>query len=84
MGNVKDGLYQIRIADDGTVIDETLAEHIFEPFARGDKARNTRGGNGLGLSISYKIVQMHGGKLQLDRECEDGYVKAFLIILKKN
>lgn len=80
----KDNIYQIRIADDGVPIDETLAEHIFEPFSRGDRARNTRGGNGLGLSISYKIVQMHGGKLQLDRECGDGYVKAFLISLKKS
>ena len=80
----KDNIYQIRIADDGASIDETLAEHIFEPFSRGDSARNTSGGSGLGLSISSKIVQMHGGKLQLERKCEDGYVKAFLISLKRN
>lgn len=80
----KYNIYQIRIADSGASIDETLAEHIFEPFSRGDRSRNTMGGNGLGLSISYKIVQMHGGKLKLDRECEDGYAKAFVISLKKN
>ena len=80
----KDKIYQIRIADNGASIDETLAEHIFEPFSRGDRARNSSGGSGLGLSISSKIVQMHGGKLQLDRNCEDGYVKAFLISLKRN
>ena len=80
----KDKLYQIRIADNGAYIDEALAEHIFEPFSRGDSARNTRGGSGLGLSISSKIVRMHGGQLQLDRKCEDGDVKAFVISLKKN
>ena len=80
----KDKIYQIRIADNGASIDEALAEHIFEPFSRGDRARNSSGGSGLGLSISSKIVQMHGGKLQLDRSCEDGYVKAFLISLKRN
>lgn len=84
MGTAKDNIYQIRIADDGAAIDETLAEHIFEPFSRGDSARNTGGGSGLGLSISAKIVQMHDGILQLDRECDDGYIKAFLISLKKN
>ncbi|MDE6748458.1 MAG: HAMP domain-containing histidine kinase [Lachnospiraceae bacterium] len=80
----KDNIYQIRIADDGASIDETLAEHIFEPFSRGDSSRNSSGGSGLGLSISSKIVQMHGGKLLLERKCEDGYVKAFLISLKRN
>ncbi|MCM1388639.1 MAG: HAMP domain-containing histidine kinase, partial [Bacillus sp. (in: Bacteria)] len=32
--------YQIRIADSGIEIDDELAEHIFEPFSRGDKARS--------------------------------------------
>lgn len=78
---VSDYTYRIRIADDGIPIDEKLAEHIFEPFARGDRARNTRGGSGLGLSISYKIVQMHGGVLKLNTKCEDGCVKEFIIDL---
>lgn len=80
-GVVNDYIYRICIADDGMPIDEKLAEHIFEPFARGDRARNTRGGSGLGLSISSKIIQMHGGVLWLHTKCEDGYVKAFIIDL---
>ena len=73
--------YQIRIADNGVMIDEELAEHIFEPFSRGDKARSTRGGSGLGLSISAKIIHMHGGDIQLDCQCKDGYTKAFQVTL---
>lgn len=73
--------YRIRIADDGEPIEDSLAEHIFEPFTRGDQARSSRGGNGLGLSISSKIIQMHGGELKLERQCADGYVKAFVISL---
>lgn len=84
MYDMNDYAYRIRIADDGIPIDEALAEHIFEPFSRGDRARNTRGGSGLGLSISHKIVQMHGGVLKLDTKCEDGYTKAFVIDLKKH
>ena len=57
--------YRICIADTGRNIEPELAEHIFEPFSRGDKARSTRGGSGLGLSIARKIVEMHGGKIWL-------------------
>ncbi len=73
--------FQIRIADNGIPIEDELAEHIFEPFTRGDKTRSTGGGSGLGLSISAKIIQMHGGELCLERECRDGMEKAFVITL---
>lgn len=75
------GQMQICIADNGTPIEDELAACIFEPFSRGDAARRTGGGNGLGLSISAKIVQMHGGTLTLDRHSRDGYVKTFVISL---
>lgn len=71
----------ITVADDGMQIDGELAEHIFEPFSRGDKARSTGGGSGLGLSIASKIVEMHGGELKLDRNYGHGYTKAFHITL---
>ncbi len=75
---------QIRIADNGMPISDELAEHIFEPFSRGDEARSTKGGSGLGLSIAAKIVQMHGGRLTLERNGKDGYVKTFVITLPGN
>ncbi|MCM1174594.1 MAG: HAMP domain-containing histidine kinase [Blautia sp.] len=76
-----DEAYRIRIADNGTPIEDGLAAHIFEPFSRGDKTRSTSGGSGLGLSIASKIVQMHGGELRLERQCADGMAKAFVITL---
>lgn len=71
----------ITVADDGEQIDPVFAEHIFEPFARGDKARTTKGGTGLGLGIAFQIVKMHGGRLELDCHCGEGYTKAFKIRL---
>ena len=71
----------ITVADDGMEIDEEFANHIFEPFSRADKARSTRGGSGLGLSIAAKIVEMHGGELKLDCHYGSGYTKAFQIVL---
>lgn len=71
----------ITVAEDGEQIDPEFAEHIFEPFARGDKARTTKGGTGLGLGIAAQIVKMHGGRLELDCHCKEEYTKAFRIRL---
>lgn len=72
---------RIYIGDNGEKIEDALAEHIFEPFYRGDPARSTQGGTGLGLGIAAKIVEMHGGRLRLERECMDGCTKAFVLEL---
>jgi len=72
---------QIRVADDGEQISDELADDIFTPFSRGDQARSTKGGNGLGLSIAYKIIELHKGTLVLDRNPRDGFTKAFVINL---
>lgn len=73
--------YELTVADEGEPIDSEFAAHIFEPFARGDKARSSKGGSGLGLGISRKIVEMHGGKLLLIQSFGEGYTKAFQIRL---
>lgn len=73
--------YTITVADDGIEIDDELAEHIFDPFTRGDKARSTAGGSGLGLSITAQIVKMHGGEVRLNRDYTREYTKAFQIAL---
>lgn len=73
--------YELTVADDGEPIDPVFAAHIFEPFTRGDRARSSKGGSGLGLGISKKIVEMHGGRLILNRSFGEGYTKAFQIRL---
>lgn len=73
--------YELTVADDGEPIDPVFAVHIFEPFTRGDRARSSKGGSGLGLGISKKIVEMHGGRLILNRSFGEGYTKAFQIRL---
>lgn len=72
---------EILLGDTGKQIDSYVAEHIFEPFVMGDASRSTKGGSGLGLSISSKIVKMHGGILYLDRNSTEEYTKAFVIVL---
>ena len=73
--------YELTVADEGEPVDPEFAAHIFEPFARGDKARSSKGGSGLGLGIAQRIVEMHGGKLVLNQNFGEGYTKAFQIRL---
>lgn len=74
---------ELIVADDGPEIEPEFAEHIFEPFTRADKARTTQGGSGLGLSITAKIVEMHGGELKLDCRFGEGYTKGFRVLLNR-
>ncbi len=54
----------ISFADNGRGIAEKDIPHIFDGFYRGDPSRNSKvEGNGLGLSISRRIVNDHGGKI---------------------
>src|SRR5262245_57576544 len=52
----------IRVTDDGPGIPERDIPSLFEPFFRVDRSRSKKtGGYGLGLSISKRIVEVHGG-----------------------
>jgi len=62
---VDQALY-IRIKDDGIGIESHLESIIFDPLVRGDHARSSDGGMGIGLSIVKKVIEHHGGKIGLE------------------
>jgi two-component system sensor histidine kinase PilS (NtrC family) len=58
---------EIRVVDTGVGISAELREQIFEPFF------TTRAeGSGLGLAMVHRIVDSHGGSLQLESEIDRG------------
>lgn len=70
---------KIIIADNGNYISEDIKNKIFEPFVCGDKARQiNKHNNGLGLSITKKIIEQHKGTLKLEQPYNN-YTKAFII-----
>lgn len=74
---------QVIIADNGIEIDNTIKDKIFEPFVRGEESRSDCQHSGLGLSITRKIMEKHGGTIEL-KEPYQNYTKAFLLNLKKH
>ncbi len=71
---------EIRVADNGNGIPDSVKEKIFEPFFT---TKPSGLGTGLGLSMSYDIVTKgHGGKL--DVESEAGKGTTFTISLPKS
>ena len=73
---------QIIIKDNGKMITPLIADHIFEPFVVADASRDSKGGSGLGLSIAKKIVEMHGGTIELIQDFER-QEKSFVITIRK-
>ena len=59
------------VNDYGPGIPESELETVFEPFKQGDAARGSEG-SGLGLAIIKRIVDMHGGRVQLLNRPEGG------------
>jgi signal transduction histidine kinase len=56
----------VAIADSGIGIKAAELEHIFDTFAQGDHAQRGShrfGGLGLGLAISRKLMELHGGRI---------------------
>jgi len=60
------GEARLEVADDGVGIPAELRARVFEAFVRGDAARKSDGGSGLGLTIAKHIAEKHGGNLMLD------------------
>ena len=57
----------VSVGDTGPGIAPDDAQRIFEPFYQGQQAwRSSKGGSGLGLSISKQFVGLHGGEMWLE------------------
>ncbi|WP_457350391.1 ATP-binding protein [Roseateles sp. P5_D6] len=61
----EDGWVRIEIADTGSGMSEEVKRRIFEPFFT---TKPVGQGTGLGLSLSFSIVQKHGGRIEVDSQ----------------
>lgn len=60
----RDGLAWITVRDEGTGIPEEQRQWVFDPFTRGVDA--PRGGKGLGLFVTRRVIEAHGGAIWIE------------------
>jgi CheY-like chemotaxis protein len=58
----------VSVTDTGPGIPKEEQSRLFEPFQRLDSSIRKVGGTGLGLCISKRFVEMHGGKMWVESE----------------
>jgi CheY-like chemotaxis protein/anti-sigma regulatory factor (Ser/Thr protein kinase) len=80
---VSDGRANVSVADTGPGISPEDQERIFEPFRQaGDSILRRNAGSGLGLTLSRRFVDLHGGKLSLESQVGVGSVFSFTLPLQ--
>jgi len=74
---------RVTVTDNGPGVPESLQRNVFQRFTRGDDSRaRTAGSTGLGLSITRKFVEMHGGRIWVESEVGKGSRFLFEIPLR--
>ena len=73
----------IRVSDTGRGIPERFQRSVFQPLFRVDKSRSREyGGVGLGLSLVWEIVKLHGGTVCVENSSEAGTTVAVSLPLR--
>lgn len=62
---------QFKISDDGNGMDDHTLKHIFDKFYQGDRSHAAQG-NGLGLSIVKRIVELCQGEIAVESKIGQG------------
>jgi signal transduction histidine kinase len=77
-----DGQLKVSVTDTGEGVSPADLRNIFERFYRTDKSRSRNtGGSGLGLTISKRLVEAHGGRIEVQSELGKGSCFTFWLPL---
>ncbi len=72
--------FGLSVSDTGPGIPAEERDRIFEEFHQLDTSTTrTKGGTGLGLTISKKIIEMHGGRIWVESEVGHGSTFRFTL-----
>jgi signal transduction histidine kinase len=64
--------YEIVIRDNGKGMDHETKVRLFERYFRGTNSNQNSLGTGLGMTIAYQLIQVHGGRIHLHSNLNEG------------
>ena len=76
---MNDGMAEISVADTGVGIAPEDQEAIFEEFRQVGTADKKVEGTGLGLALSRKFIELHGGRIWVQSEPGKGSTFSFTL-----
>jgi len=76
-----DGEMRVSVADSGPGIGAEDLDRIFEEFQQTEAGARQREGTGLGLALSKRFVEMHGGRIWCESELGKGSTFEFTLPL---
>jgi len=68
----QDGEALFSMSDNGMGITQSEIGYVFDQFYRADASRGQQSGSGLGLAIARHIVHLHGGKIWIVNNADEG------------
>jgi two-component system OmpR family sensor kinase len=72
--------YRIAVTDRGFGIRASDLPQVFSPFFRADRSRTrATGGVGLGLALAKRVVEAHGGRIEVASQVDAGTTVTFLL-----
>ena len=74
-----DGEMRVSVADSGPGIGAEDLDRIFEEFQQTEAGARQREGTGLGLALSKRFVEMHGGRIWCESELGKGSTFEFTL-----
>lgn len=74
-----DGRVDVSVSDTGVGIPKEAGEHVFEPFYQvaGTRAQRGQASTGLGLALTKRLVEAHGGEIWFTSEPKKGSTFTF-------
>lgn len=69
---VKEKSLHISVLDEGSGVPEAELQTIFHPFYRSPQAEQSSEGYGLGLAITQRVIQAHGGSIVASNRSSGG------------
>ena len=70
---------RVSVSDSGPGIAPADQARIFEEFQQGAAGKEQREGTGLGLALSKRLVELHGGRIWVDSELGKGSTFVFTL-----